>query len=100
MGRLNFADPDAAAQDVAELRDNHGMVDRQFQALHHRRKLGPSDGIAAHLRYLGKVQTELRAEHQQTARRFRVCLELRRAGARWPEAAKRADELFPGAQSK
>lgn len=99
MGRLNFADPEAAARDVLELQKKLFMTDSLFQQLHHRRDLG-NDGIEAHLRYLAKPSSGLRGDHQQTARRILACLELRKAGVPWPEAIRRAEELFPGARSK
>ena len=99
MGRLNFADKEAAARDVQELAKKYGMSDPLFQQLHHRRDLG-NDGVAAHLRYFAKPSSGLRGDHQQTARRILACLELRKAGVAWPEAIRRAEELFPGARSK
>ena len=100
MGRLNFADPEAAAQDLLELQKKRDMTDSLFQKLHHRRNLGPKDGIAAHLRYLAKPSSGLRGDHQQTARRILACLELRKVGVPWPEAIRLAEEQYPGARSK
>ena len=99
MARWNFKDAAAAARDVEELRRPFEMRDAEFWKLHHRENLEEKgDGIDEHLKYLAGVKT-LQHDQQQTARRFNVCLELRRAGAPWSEAIEKAIAAVPGAQA-
>ncbi len=99
MTRTNFEDAAVAARDVAELKDRFGMKDLHFWQLHHRINLEKNgDGIDAHLKYLATVRS-LRSDQQQTARRFNVCLEERRARKPWPAAIEKARARVPGAQS-
>ena len=89
------SDPKVAALVVNELRIVYGMTDDQFQALHHRRNLWPSEGISAHLRYLAKVKTRLRPDQQNLARRLDACLRYRREGKPWVLASQLALKEFP-----